>query len=70
MSDMLTYRELMEILEMRPESTLDDNVTIYHPDIGEFYGVTTTEVSGTKDCSVDDADSVLDKGHLFLVANT
>ena len=56
-----TYRELLDILNALPDSSLDGNISLtIH---GDFYSVKGIEYA---DAEIND---VLDEGHVFLIAN-
>jgi hypothetical protein len=56
-----TYRDLMEFFNKIPKERLDDNITIFNSNDGEFYPVTRIEIAG-------DETDVLDKGHVYLTS--
>jgi len=65
-NEMLTYRQLQEYLELMPDVCLDDNISVFDPNDGEFYEIKRIERNGEGDTEESD---VLDKGHIFLVEN-
>jgi hypothetical protein len=52
----ITYRQLIQRL---PEDRLDDNISVYDAEDGEYYPVQEIET--------EPEDDVLDKGHVFLI---
>lgn len=61
---MLTYREMLNICMKATNCELDQNVTIFDKNMGEFYPVIGSQVVGEhKDCP---GVGVLDEGHLYL----
>jgi hypothetical protein len=60
----MTYAQLIEALGTIPFDRLNDTVTVYDPDRGDFSGVNHSEVATEKD------NDVLDKGHFYLVLNS
>ena len=63
----LTYRQLQDLINALDEDHIDDNVTIFDPNEGEFFGVRRAEkVEEDKD---DFGVGILDEGCLFLVGD-
>jgi hypothetical protein len=60
----MTYAQLIEALGTIPFDRLNDTVTVYDPDRGDFCGVNSTDVAVEKD------NDVLDNGHFYLVLNS
>jgi hypothetical protein len=62
---MMTWHDLLEFIVERGKATeggfLDENVTLYDQEEGEFYPVDTIEFT--------DFDDVLDAGTVFLTFN-
>lgn len=57
----MTYRQLRKILQETNDSRLDDDVTIYMRELGEYIPATSTK-------QVTETD-VLDEGHLVIVCS-
>lgn len=58
----MTWRELLRaLIELSPSKNLDDNVTVYDAAEGEYYPADLIEF--------EEADDVLDKGHMFISIN-
>ena len=55
----MKYRELKQLLDKMTESELDQTVTVFVEDVGEFYPVLSAGVAS------EDND-VLDPGHVYL----
>lgn len=54
----LTYRQLLRVLLDLPLERLDDTATVYVSHLDEFYPIQMADT--------EEADDVLDEGHLFL----
>lgn len=54
----MTYRQLLRILQNRPDSYLDDDITIYNKVEDEFYPVFNTSITG-RDLETDVLDDDL-----------
>jgi len=60
----MTWRELLGVLHenfLYGDKDLDDNVTVYDAAEGEYYPADLIEF--------EEADDVLDKGHMFISIN-
>lgn len=58
----MTYRQLLMKMQSMPDDRLDDDVTVFDGNEGEFLPVNGTEIA-------DDECDVLDEGHLYLTIN-
>ena len=61
---MMTWGELLEVLHenfLHGDKDLDDNVTVYNAEEGEFYPADTIEFT--------ESDDILDAGHMFISIN-
>lgn len=60
----MKYRELLDVLKKMPEDRLDDDVSIYDPELDEFF---ETETNVSTDSPDDPSSGILDPGHLYFV---
>ncbi len=58
----LTYADLLERLQQMSPEELQQAVTVYPEDIGEFFSI--TEISTVEE---EDVNNVLDAGHVYLI---
>lgn len=60
----MKYSELLDVLKKMPEDRLDDDLSIYDPELDEFF---EAEINVSTDSSDDPSGGVLDPGHLYFV---
>ena len=58
----LTWESLALMMKNRPANKNKENVTIYVPSMDEYFPVSAVNFA-------DASNDVLDKGHMFLIAN-
>jgi len=62
----MTYLDLIQALQQLPPERLQDNVTLFNTNDGEFYPVIALEITGQGE-EYTEAGGVLDDGHAYLV---